>query len=146
MAADITGILLVDDESVDLYVMQRSLEKADYRVFPAENAEQALAELLAHASEIDMLVTDISLPGKTGLELARDCLRVRPELKILFVSGWTGAEFLDYVGIPRSDVHFLPKPFRSSKLVSRVRQVLTSPERIEWLKEDNKAASSGSEV
>ena len=96
MAADITGILLVDDESVDLYVMQRSLEKAGYRVFAAEHAEQALAELLAHASEIDMLVTDISLPGKTGLELARDCLRVSPELKILFVSGWTGAEFLDY--------------------------------------------------
>jgi two-component system, cell cycle sensor histidine kinase and response regulator CckA len=144
MAANQTGILVVDDEPVDLIVMQRSLERAGYEVFVAENSEQALTQLNAHVSEIDLLVTDISLPGKTGLELARDCLRQKPELKILFVSGWTGAEFLDYAGIPKADPHFLPKPFRSARLVGRVRQILESTDAIHWLNREGNKAASGS--
>lgn len=147
MAADHTGILLVDDELVDLIVMQRSLEKAGYTVFAAENYDQALAQLDAHVNEISLLVSDISLPGRTGLELARSCLKQKPELKILFVSGWTGAEFLEYAGIPKADPHFLPKPFRSAKLVGHVRHILESADQIPWLNEEgNKAASGGSEI
>jgi two-component system, cell cycle sensor histidine kinase and response regulator CckA len=139
------GILLVDDEPVDLMVMRRSLERAGYTVFAAENCNQALTQLHAHLSEIIMLVTDISLPGRTGLEIARDCLKQKPELKILFVSGWTGAEFLDYAGIPKADPHFLPKPFRSSGLVGRVRQILESAEPIDWLTRAASKAAFGSE-
>jgi len=133
----------VDDEPVDIAVMQRSLERAGYDILVASNYDEALAQLTAHGSEIKMLITDISLPGRTGLDIARACLQQQPELKVLFVSGWTGAEFLDYVGIRKEDLHFLPRPFRSSQLISRVRKVADSTEQISWLDTDSDKAALG---
>jgi two-component system, cell cycle sensor histidine kinase and response regulator CckA len=146
MPLDRTGILLVDDESVDLVVMQGILEKAGYVVFAGMNHEHALALLMAHLTEINLLLTDVSLPGKTGLDIASDCLQYKPELKILFVSGWTGAEFLKYVGIPGDDLHFLAKPFRASQLLSRVRTILGTTEQIGWLNAKRGKASAGDDV
>jgi CheY-like chemotaxis protein len=127
------AILLVDDEAVDLTVMQRSLEKAGYTVFPAAHPDDAITVFHMHEDEIGLVISDVSLPGKTGLELAQVCLHQKPTLKVLFVSGWTGAEFLEYAGVPRGDLHFLPKPFRASEFVSRVRKVLQSDDKIAWL-------------
>jgi FixJ family two-component response regulator len=70
--------------------------------------------------EIGLLIADISLPGKTGIEVAMACLSLKPSLRVLFMSGWVGAEWLNYVGIPKGDPYFLPKSFRSSTLVRRV--------------------------
>src|SRR5438477_12930192 len=81
-----------------------------------------------YSEEINLLVTDISLPGTNGCELAMAALRMHPDLKILFVSGYTGAEIFRYYGIPFTDMHFLRKPFTSADLSNRVRQVLDSPE------------------
>jgi CheY-like chemotaxis protein len=136
------GVLVVDDEPVDITVVQKSLERAGHRVWAGSNYTEGLEVFTSHANEIDLLITDVSLPGKTGIELAKDCLRLKATLKILFISGWTGAEFLDYVGIPKSDLHFLPKPFRASKIASRVAAIMASPDRIPWL-ESNDTASSG---
>ena len=146
MLLDRTGILLVDDESVDVVVMQRILEKVGYVVFAGMNHEDALALLMAHLTKISLLLTDVSLPGKTGLDIASDCLRYKPELKILLVSGWTGAEFLKYAGIPRDDLHFLAKPFRASQLLSRVRTILGTTEQIGWLNTKRGKVIAGNDV
>ena len=123
-----TGILLVDDELVDIIVVQQSLERVGHTVFVGADYDEGLATFTAHISEIDLLITDISLPGKTGVELAKVCLQQKPALRILFISGWVGAEFLQYAGIPKCDLHFLPKPFRSSALTARVERILASNE------------------
>jgi two-component system, cell cycle sensor histidine kinase and response regulator CckA len=127
------GVLVVDDEAVDVIVVQKSLERAGYRVWSGSDYTQGLEVFQLHADEIDILIADISLPDKTGIELAKACLRLKRTLKILFISGWVGAEFLAYAGIPKEDLHFLPKPFRSSTLVSRVAEVLASTNPIHWL-------------
>src|SRR5579883_2978049 len=120
------GVLVVDDEPVDVMVVEKTLERAGYRVWSGSDYTQGLGVFQSHADEIDILIADISLPDKTGIELAKACLRLKRTLKILFISGWTGAEFLDYAGISKDDLHFLPKPFRSSALVSRVAEVLAA--------------------
>jgi two-component system, cell cycle sensor histidine kinase and response regulator CckA len=127
------GVLVVDDEPVDVIVVQKSLERVGYRVWSGSDYAQGLEVFQQHAGEIDILVADVSLPDKTGIELAKACLQLKPTIKILFISGWTGAEFLDYAGIAKEDIHFLPKPFRSSLLVSRVAEVLASTDPIPWL-------------
>jgi len=136
-------ILVVDDEPVDIEVVKTCLQAAGYPIFTAESYDQALATFEAQVDEISLLIADISLPGKTGIELAKSCLSRKPDLKILFMSGWVGATWLDYVGIPKGDPYFLPKPFRSSTLVNRVRRVLESTERITWLETGTKAQIGG---
>jgi hypothetical protein len=82
-------------------------------------------------------------PGKTGLELAVSCLSMKSTLRVLLMSAWAGTEFLDCVGIPKGAPFFLPKPFRSSTLVNRVRRVLESPAPIVWLEKGSKVRIEG---
>jgi DNA-binding response OmpR family regulator len=135
------GVLVVDDEPADLIVVQKSLERAGYRVWTAAACGEGVEVFRAHAEEIDLLVADVSLPDQTGIELAKACVRLKRRLRVLFISGWTGAEFLEYVGIPKEDLHFLPKPFRAQKIVSRVAAVLASPEPVDWLESPGTASS-----
>lgn len=135
-------ILVVDDEAADIAVMRASLARAGFQVLTAASHNEASAQFDEHP-EIIMLVTDISLPGKTGLRLADEFRRKRPGLKILLVSGWVGAEFLEYCRIPIAAPYFLPKPFRSSEFVTRVRQVLASDEEAPWFQAGDAAAGSG---
>ena len=137
------GILVIDDEPVDIAVIRTCLESAGYTVLVGADYDEGLATIEAHQDRIDLLITDVSLPGKTGLELAKECLTKKPDLKILLISGWAGAEFLDFVGIPKDDPHFLSKPFRSSALIDRVREILHSTDQIAWLAANTNKAASG---
>ena len=120
-------ILVVDDEPGDCQTMADTLTRAGYNVSKAGDAVTA-ARLMAHEPKIDLLVTDISLPGTNGCELARQMLADRPELKILFVSGYVGSEVCRYYGVPITDSLFLRKPFTSKELLERVNAVLASTE------------------
>ena len=123
-------ILVVDDERDDCQRMSEALEKEGYLVLQAANSTHALKEAEAQRRKIDLLITDISLPGTNGCELAKQLLKRYPELKTLFVSGYVGSEVCRYYGIPITDLFFLRKPFENSELVTRVHQVLESPERV----------------
>ena len=124
-------ILLVDDEPEDLTKMRRALEGDGYRVLEASNFDQAVTLAYQSGQKIDMLVTDISLPGTNGCELARYLLKGRPNVRLLFVSGHTGAEICRYYGISVTDLHFMRKPIRIGEFVSRVREILASEERLQ---------------
>jgi len=116
----------VDDEAEDLATMSAALRALGFRVFESSNYDDAMGTFDLHRGDIDLLLSDISLPGKNGCELARALLDVKPDLKLLFVSGYTGAEVGRFYGLSIADVHFLRKPFNSAALVARVRDVLSS--------------------
>jgi two-component system cell cycle sensor histidine kinase/response regulator CckA len=119
-------ILVVDDEAEDCESCAAALHQEGYTVLQAADSTRALTICEAQAPRIDLLVTDISLPVTNGCELAKELLKRYPELKVLFVSGYVGAEVCRYYGIPVTDLFFLRKPFQPAELVERVRRVLES--------------------
>ena len=97
------------------------LERSGYKVFAASNGEEALRLLEEHSGEIDLLVTDVIMPGMSGPDLARAASRLEPSLRILFTSGYTSQpdEAFD-----DPDVAFIGKPFSPQALVAKVQEVL----------------------
>jgi two-component system, cell cycle sensor histidine kinase and response regulator CckA len=134
MAKDCPLILIVDDEEIDSVVMRRALEHSGgFTVVEARSYEAAVELFAKKKDEIDLAVIDVSLPGRSGIDLGRSFLRQRLDLKLLFVSGWVGAELLRTHQMAESDQHFLAKPFRPAELVARVRSLLEGTAGNEWL-------------
>jgi DNA-binding response OmpR family regulator len=121
-------ILLVDDEPSARKRMRQILRGAGYVVVEAPDFQRVLDIYRMRQDEIDMLVIDVSIPGKNGCELANEALAMQSNVKVLLMSGLTGAEVCRFYGIPATDVHFLEKPFRESTLLARVKYVLGSAE------------------
>jgi CheY-like chemotaxis protein len=119
-------ILLVDDESADRLFMTTALESKGYSVIAAGDAQQALREF-RQPEDIEMLVSDVALPGMNGCDLAKRILAEKPNIRVLFVSGHVGAEVCKVYGFPVSDIHFLRKPFSAEELNRRVRELLNRP-------------------
>lgn len=92
------AILVVEDDDVVRMLTTEVLEEFGYQVLSAEDAEQALRTLAAADTRIDLLLTDVGLPGMSGPELARQALTLRPELAILFASGYVQGEQLGELG------------------------------------------------
>ncbi len=123
------SILLVDDEQTDREQMRRPLQDERYTVLEAGTYDEALSIFELNRDLFELLISDISLPGGNGCELAIALRKQKPDLRVLFVSGYVGAEICPYYSLEVSDEHFLRKPFDSSDLKSRVKQVLDSPDR-----------------
>ena len=85
-------ILLVDDEQTDRELMRHILQPEGHHVLEASNYSQAIEVFEQHSRQIDLLVADVALPERNGCELAKYLLKLEPELRVLFVSGFTGAE------------------------------------------------------
>ncbi len=117
-------VLLVEDEEVVRHMTGRILEEQGYRVLPAANAIEAL-DLAERHREVDLVVTDVVMPGMRGPELVSRLLGARPELKVLYVSGYA-ADSLGLGGILDPDTPFLAKPFTATVLARRVREVLSA--------------------
>jgi two-component system, cell cycle sensor histidine kinase and response regulator CckA len=123
-------VLVVDDEPTLRSVIRRSLLREGYDVLVAEDAERALALARAHAAPIQMLITDVVMPGMSGLDLARQLLQERPSLSVLFISGFTFEE-----AVPPADLAqntgYLPKPFDTKVLLGHVRELLATATAVE---------------
>lgn len=121
-------ILLVEDEAFVREVTSEVLRSAGYRVLAAKNAAEAVrlysAYQDAHRGEIELLLTDVVLPGESGRELSRRLRRENPGLKILLVTGY--AEQLGRLEAEREE--FLPKPFSTDVLLRRVSHLLRRAE------------------
>ena len=119
-AAAPVALLVEDDDAVRAYV-RHVLEAAGLAVLVAAEPEEALRVLAAHAGPIDLLVTDVMLPGRCGRELAADVRALRPDVRVLFVSGYSADEVM-----PDCDasVDFLHKPFAPHDLTERVARLL----------------------
>ena len=88
----------------------------------AANADEALGLFERHAT-IEVLVTDVVMPGGSGRDLARRLIERRPELRVLYISGYTDEAILQH-GIPNPEIVFLHKPFTSEALGRKIREVL----------------------
>ena len=123
MRAGTETVLLVEDEEAVRLLTRRILERAGYRVFDAANAEQAEALFERHGPLFNLLVTDVIMPGASGPRLFERLVRQRPDLKVLYVSGYTG-DTIVHQGELAPGVEFLRKPFTADALNRRVRDIL----------------------
>jgi PAS domain S-box-containing protein len=116
-------ILLIEDEPGVRLMTSRSLQEYGYGVVEASGSHQALEVLEGGDGRIDLLVTDVVLPGMDGPELARRAAELRPELPVLFVSGYTDDEILRR-GLLQEGQPFLQKPFTPEALAAKVAALL----------------------
>jgi signal transduction histidine kinase/CheY-like chemotaxis protein len=116
-------ILLVEDEPAVQLLERRVLEMGRYEVLVASSGEEALGVLDGLGGRVDLLVTDVVMPGMSGRELAVAVAGRRPGLRTLFLSGYTPDEVLRQ-GVRAEEAHFLQKPFTPSSLLGKVREIL----------------------
>jgi CheY-like chemotaxis protein len=116
-------ILLVEDEPALRGLGQLILEECGYTVLKAANAEEALEVCGNHPSPLQLLVTDVVLPGLNGRQLAEQLLELYPQLKVLYVSGYMDDDVVRR-GIAQQGVAFLQKPYSRIALTQKVREVL----------------------
>jgi CheY-like chemotaxis protein len=117
-------ILLVEDEPSILSLSQRILERLGYRVLVARTPGEALRLAREHDGEIHLLLTDVVMPEMNGRDLARNLLRQFPNLKRLFMSGYT-ANVIAHHGVLDPGVDFIQKPFSVQALADKVREALS---------------------
>jgi CheY-like chemotaxis protein len=116
-------ILLADDEELLRGVAVRILEEAGYRVLVARNGLEALELAHLHTGQVDLLLTDVVMPKMGGFELATRLRTRHPQLKILFMSGFSEGGLFPAQG-ERSGLMFLQKPFSPALLLSRIRSMM----------------------
>jgi CheY-like chemotaxis protein len=116
-------VLVVEDQEQVRRSLTRLLQDAGYEVESAENAEQAISVARHREQRIDLLVTDVIMPGVSGIELSRRMRALNPNLAVLLVSGYAGGEINLHSEIG-DNVQFLQKPFDAVSLTSAARVVL----------------------
>jgi two-component system cell cycle sensor histidine kinase/response regulator CckA len=118
-------ILVVEDQDEVRNLAVRALEKFGYTVFSAKSAEDAVAFCSRKEHALDLVVTDVIMPGMNGGELARQLRSLNPKLRVLFMSGYTD-NVIAHRGVLDEGVEFLQKPFTADRLAEQVRTVLGS--------------------
>jgi PAS domain S-box-containing protein len=118
-------ILLVEDEPAILDLVRTMLTGLGYRVLTASSPEAALTTMADDTPEVQLVITDVVMPGMNGRDLVERLRRLRPNIRSLFISGYTPDQVLrhDDDGL---DGHFLAKPFDLESLGTRVRRILDS--------------------
>jgi two-component system, cell cycle sensor histidine kinase and response regulator CckA len=116
-------ILLAEDEEMVRHLVRDVLKKYGYEVLEVSNGGAALLICEHHQGQIDLLVTDVIMPEVSGRELENRLRQVRPDMKVLFMSGYMGNSHIENDSID-SDIPFLQKPFTTQALVRKVREVL----------------------
>lgn len=116
-------ILLVEDEPSLLKMTEVMLRRLGYFVLPALTPEEAVRLAAGYRGDIQLLITDVIMPHMNGRELADQLQSIRPDLRCLFMSGYT-ADVIAKKGILEKGVHFIQKPFQKKELAAKVRETL----------------------
>ena len=103
--------------------MRQVLEEAEYEVLEGADFNDAIVIHKQYPGTIDVVLTDVSLPGHNGYILVKALLDRRPRLSAIFMSGLAGAEVCRFYGMATTDLHFLEKPFGGDELLRRVQCV-----------------------
>ena len=119
-------VLLVEDDEMVRNLARRMLEARGYTVLSASRGEDALGVVERHDGPIDLLVTDVVMPGMSGRSVAQRLLGLRPGLKVLYLSGYTDDAIVRH-GMLEPGIAFLQKPFSADALARKVREVLDAP-------------------
>ena len=116
-------ILVVDDEHDILNLVQAALTREGFAVVVAENGDNALEAFEKLQSQVDLLLTDVVMPGMSGRDLARRIAQMAPHIRVLFMSGYTD-NVIAQGGTLEPGLAFLQKPFTPVTLGLKVREVL----------------------
>ena len=116
-------VLIVEDEDILRNLCVQILEQLGYRVLEARSGTEAIAEVQRSGDRIDLLLTDVVMPGMNGSELAKHLVPHNPEMKVLFTSGYT-EDVISHHGVLAEGVSFIGKPYTPLALARRVREVL----------------------
>ncbi len=122
----ITGnetLVLVEDEPMVRKLGERALVRHGYKVYAYPDGDHALEELKALDAKVDLLITDVVMPGVSGKVLAEKVREMRPGTKVLFTSGYT-EDAIAHHGVLDEGIQFIGKPFTPRKLAEKVREVL----------------------
>ena len=118
-------ILVVEDDQEVRNITSHSLDLYGYRVLTAVDGDQALHKLHEEESQIHLVLTDVVMPQKGGKEMVQELKKIQPQVKILYMSGYTSNSIVHH-GVLDQGVVFLQKPFTPNTLASKVREVLDS--------------------
>lgn len=123
-------VLLTEDQEGIRHLIRDYLLSVGYRVLEAENGEEAILIAAEHSGPIDLLITDVIMPGPNGLEVAQTLAAQRPGMKIVFISGYAGE--MVHEKVP-AGARFLPKPFTKAELLNHVSELL-EPQKTQAMK------------
>lgn len=118
MSVTASTILVVEDDAIVRMLIVDVLEELEYTVLEAEDAEVALTVLKDESNVIDLMMTDLGLPGMNGKDLAEKARELLPELPILFASGYA-----ESIEVPQG-MHNIGKPFSIDQLRDKVKSIL----------------------
>jgi CheY-like chemotaxis protein len=116
-------ILLVEDEKAVRNLVRYALTRQGYTVLDASDPLEAMSLFESHSSDIDMLLTDVVMPGMNGRELVDKMHTTNPNLKILYMSGYN-EDIIAHHGVLDEHTCFIQKPFSNKELADKVRRVL----------------------
>ena len=119
-------VLLVEDEDMVRAVAERALARAGYTVTAASDGDEGLAAI-AKGGEFDLVVSDVVMPGMDGPAMVRAIRKVRPDLPVLFMSGYAEEQLRSQIDLP--DMHFIAKPFSVQQIGDKVARVLGEAQR-----------------
>lgn len=123
---DLSGtetVLLVEDAAHLRELAREFLSNSGYRVIEASNGAEALELAAQHQGQIDLLLTDVIMPGMSGAELARKVMEARPSVQVIYASGYT-ADAISQHGVLDEGVVLIEKPYTRDKLLRKIREVL----------------------
>jgi two-component system cell cycle sensor histidine kinase/response regulator CckA len=116
-------ILVVEDEDLVLDVARRILTRHGYRVLAARGGSEALELINEHRGTIHLLLTDVVMPGLTGMQVAERVTEVRPRIRVLYMSGYPESVITSQ-GVVQRGIHLVSKPFVATDLLDHVRATL----------------------
>ena len=120
-------ILLVEDETPVRIFAARALRNKGYEVIEADNGDTAIEAFNQHSGTIDLIITDVVMPGMNGPKMIKALEERSPErmkdAKVIFISGYAEDAFIDTYG-PSREFNFLPKPFTLKQLAAKVKEVV----------------------
>lgn len=119
----IKSILVVDDNPIILNLIKKILSSFGYRLFLASSGEQALELTKKNDINVDLLLTDVIMPGMNGMELADTLKAKQSKVKVVFMSGYTD-DVITHFGVLAPGEFFIQKPIIPSKLINKLKTML----------------------
>jgi two-component system, cell cycle sensor histidine kinase and response regulator CckA len=126
VAAQLNGsetVLVVEDQEEVRRFVVKALGGYGYRVLQAAEGSQALTMAECHSGAIDVLLTDVVLPGMNGRELANRFRIMRPDTKVIYTSGYT-QDLIAHRGVLHDDISYIPKPYTADQIAAKVREAM----------------------